>query len=119
MELSAIYIKLTHEILYSRATHDYRESSDTKCAIDGGLDYVRIIGDPSDFIEIKLDGDVLLTLILKNDYSFYNNNAINFPEGYHGRFKLTKLSNLDFFKNLILNYIDIQDEINSWYLREE
>ena len=111
MRINAIYCINTKEILYSRGTHDYRKSSDERCAIDGGLVYCRIIGNPEDFVEITLDGDYLLEFILSNDYVFGNLYSDKYQEGYHGRFQVVDSSSLKFYKNLILNYNDIEQYI--------
>lgn len=34
------------EIIYSRSLHDYRQSEDASCAIDGGFDYLRTTYEP-------------------------------------------------------------------------
>ena len=109
MEIMALFVKNTKEILYNRHRHDYRTSKDGKVSIDGFIDYCRIIGNKDDYIELKLNGDVLLEQILYYDYRFGNNNAKNFPEGYYGKFKLYPNSNKTFYKRLILNYNDIKE----------
>lgn len=109
MEIKAVFIKETKEIIYSRARHDYRTSSNGKVSIDGGLDYTRIIGNPSDYIILELDGDKLLSQILEYDWGYKNSNADKFPEGFCGRFQITPRSNREFYKELILNYNEIAE----------
>ncbi len=48
------------EIIYSRYRHDYRESKDGGCFVDGGFDYFRWGGDDGKHILLKLDRDKLV-----------------------------------------------------------
>lgn len=112
MRVNAIYCINTNEILYSRATHEYRTSEDNSCSIDGGFDYCLINGNPSDFIQLQLDGDYLLKFILGSDYRYANATAYEYPQGYHGRFKISKHSNLEFYKKLIVNYFEVEKYLN-------
>ena len=50
MEITAVFVKSTKEILYSRHRHDCRSSEDGKVSIDGFIDYCRIIGNKDDYI---------------------------------------------------------------------
>ena len=45
MKVSAIQCNDCRDIIYSRARHDFRWCTCKNCAIDGGLDYLRVIGD--------------------------------------------------------------------------
>jgi hypothetical protein len=108
MRINAIYCINTSEILYSRSNNDYRQSSDKRCAIDGGLEYCRIIGNPEDFIQITLDGDYLLEFMLSMDYKYGNSMSVRYPDGYYGRFEIKENSNLEFYRKLILNYDDVE-----------
>lgn len=108
MNIKGIYVIATNEILYSRAKHDYRESEDGKCAVDGGFSYFSVLGDKKRWIAVELNGDVLLHLILNIDYRYQKKTSKSFPKGYHGRFKITKKSNLEFFKQLIINFEDVE-----------
>lgn len=110
MNIPAIYCLSTNEILYSRSGHDYRESSDKKCAIDGGFEnYTRVIGDSKDYISIQLNGDVLLKHILVMDYNYQNSNVKDYPQGYCGRFKLLRNSNKTFYARLVKDFDKIED----------
>lgn len=109
MTIKGIFVKATKEILYSRAKHDFRQSSDGKCFVDGGLDYFRVGGKPEDYILIELGGDKLLEQILAYDYAYGNRNANNFPQGYCGRFEVVGSSNPKFYKELVLNYNEIKE----------
>lgn len=111
MKINAIYAKSTKEILYSRSEHDFRESKDKTCAIDGGPVHTRIIGNELSHIKLMLDGDYLLKSILHFDYMHENRNASEYTKGYHGKFQIEANSNLEFYKKLIINYEDIKEEI--------
>ena len=60
MKITAIKCKKCGDIIYSRCLHDYHSCSCGSCAIDGGFDYVRLIGFPEDCelqeIEISIQG---------------------------------------------------------------
>lgn len=55
------YITEAGEVVYSRHRHDYRQSKTGGFAIDGGRDYVRIIGDTGRAVpvQLKFDGPVV------------------------------------------------------------
>lgn len=112
MRINAIYCINTNEILYSRATHEYCTSEDNSCSIDGGFDYCLVNGNTDKFVMIDLDGDYLLKFILGSDYRYANTKAHEYPQGYHGRFKISKHSNLEFYKKLIVNYEDVEQYID-------
>lgn len=112
MRINAIYSISTNEILYSRHAHEYRTSEDNKIAVDGGMDYFKVAGNSEDYVTLQLDGDYLLKFVLGNDYLYANANARNYPQGYHGRFKISKRSNLGFYKKLIVNYEDVEEYLN-------
>ena len=109
MEITAVFVKSTKEILYSRHRHDCRSSEDGKVGIDGGFDYSRIIGNENDYIILRLNGDVLLEQILYYDYRFGVSNANKFKGGFYGRFKIQTSSNKSFYKRLIINYNDVEE----------
>lgn len=109
MKIKAIFYKPTKEILYSRATHDCRWSSDGKVSVDGGFEYFKFAGDLENVIMIEIDSDLLLRQILYYDWNFHNSNANKFKEGYHGRFQITDRSDLDFFRRLVVNFSDIEE----------
>jgi hypothetical protein len=110
MNISAIYCLNTREILYSRATHDYRESSDKKCAIDGGFDYTRVIGNFEDYISIQLDGDRLLRQILYMDYASEGKLGVK-AGGCCGRFQITEDSSKVFYSKLIKDFDKVENKI--------
>ena len=111
MRINAIYCINTNEILYSRCAHDYRSSECKECAVDGGFDYFKVVGNPSGFAMIQLDGEYLLKYILGSDYLYTNSNSDKFTHGYHGRFQIVPSSNLKFYESLILNYNDVKHYI--------
>ena len=55
MKISAIQCKKCGDTIYSRAQHDFRYCSCRTIAIDGGFDYVRIIGDNKNMTEKKIE----------------------------------------------------------------
>lgn len=66
------------DIIYSRAEHDFHWCSCEKCAIDGGFDYYRIIGNKEDWemieVEILTDKDHEEAIkILYNDWNLGKN----------------------------------------------
>ena len=119
--INAIYVKSTHEILYSRSNYDFRYSEDKSVFVDGGNDYFRYGGDIDNIVVVKLNVVKLLSQILHYDFVYGNDNAELNPYGYHGKFKLDKYSNKIFFRELIVNWQDIEflkDEIQ-WVKRTE
>ena len=48
-----IKCKKCGDILESRARHDFKMCSCNSCGVDGGLAYLRRIGDPEDWIEMS------------------------------------------------------------------
>lgn len=78
MLVKGIRCKNCGDIIYSRAQHDFRWCGCEKCAIDGGFDYYRIIGDKDDWelmeIDILKDKDHDEALkILYDDWNFEKN----------------------------------------------
>lgn len=113
MIIRAIFYKKDKEILYSRNVHDCKMSTDGKVGIDGGIfDYCRILGNPEDYIILDLDGGILLEQILNYDWKYRNKNADKYPLGYCGKFIVTKQSNVDFYKKLILNFNEVKEYFN-------
>ena len=55
MLVKGIRCKHCGDIIYSRAQHDFRWCSCCGCAIDGGFDYVKIIGTPSTYEVMTID----------------------------------------------------------------
>lgn len=92
--------------MFSRSTHDFRQSVDKKYAVDGGFEYLRVVGDP---VMLQLQGDYLLQHILWMDYVMNGSDSSEFPSGYHGRFEIRPGSNTEFYKKLIINYADVAD----------
>ena len=103
MNISAVFCKSCHNIIYSRAPHDYRTCDCGKASIDGGFDLTRIVGNPEDFIRIELDGKVVLEQIMYYDYLLGNRNAGRFPNGYYGKYWLNDGSNFHFYNRLIIS----------------
>lgn len=110
--MNAIFVKSTKEILFSRYKHDCRVSSDNSATIDGGMEYTKVSGDPSNIIPLQLRKKVLLKQILYYDYMYQNSLSEEYPEGYYGRYVITKSSNVDFYKELVKNFKDIEMYFN-------
>ena len=75
MLVKAIKCKNCGDIIYSRAVHDFHWCGCEKCAIDGGFDYYRIVGNREDWemtevhiLDDKSDDEV--KEILYKDYNF-------------------------------------------------
>lgn len=102
--IKGVFVKSTKEILYSRSKHDYVSSSDGTVSIDGGRDYTKIVSNNlENSINIELNGDVLLEQILEYDWKYKNRNSDKFPDGYYGRFVITRYSNANFYDRLIIS----------------
>lgn len=45
------------DVIYSRATHDFHWCSCGNCAVDGGFDYLRVLGEPDtiEYTDIEVD----------------------------------------------------------------
>lgn len=98
--MKALYCKKCHNIIYSRANHDYRSCDCKSIAIDACGD--RFIGDFDNYTVIELSDTKLLSQILYYDWNYKNNNAKDFPDGYCGKFVLTEKSNKFFYDLLIV-----------------
>lgn len=77
MKLKAIKCKNCGDIIYSRSGHDFHWCSCEKCAIDGGLDYYRIIGNVNDWEMVEIEilenkSDEEVKKILYDDWNFGN-----------------------------------------------
>ena len=116
MTINAIYCKHCHNIIFSRHVHDYRSCDCGKCHVDGGqLDYFRILApSDNDFIVLHLDSEVILNQQMQYDYLYKNSNSHKFPDGYFGKYKLTEHSNIDWFRKLIINFDDLDEDLNEW-----
>lgn len=55
MEINAIRCLKCKSIIYSRCRHDFRWCNCHSCAIDGGFDYMHIIGNPNDYMIEKIN----------------------------------------------------------------
>jgi len=54
MIVYAIRCNKCHDIIYSRAVHDFHYCSCETVAIDGGFDYTRVLGNQSDYTDIPI-----------------------------------------------------------------
>lgn len=55
MKINAVKCKKCGDTIFSRATHDFHYCSCKSTAIDGGLEYTRIIGKLEDTADVGLD----------------------------------------------------------------
>lgn len=74
MIVKAIKCKKCGDIIYSRSHHDFHWCKCTSCAIDGGFDYYRIIGDKENWEMMELHildekSDDEVKKILYNDWN--------------------------------------------------
>ena len=69
MKINAIKCNSCGDTIYSRALHDFRWCSCKGCAIDGGLDYIRVVGE-----NYKME-DLNLILTRKQLYEDWNSTA--------------------------------------------
>lgn len=51
--IQAVYIPKIKTLTYSRYTHDFFYVPRSNVAVDGGLDYLRILGNPIDYATVK------------------------------------------------------------------
>lgn len=51
--IQAVYIPKIKTLTYSRYTHDFFYVPKSNVAVDGGLDYLRIVGNPIDYVTVK------------------------------------------------------------------
>lgn len=110
--MNAIFVKSTKEILFSRHRNDCRASSDNSATIDGGMEYTKVSGDPSNIIFLQLRKKAFLKQILEYDYAYGNTLAYDYPDGYHGKYTICSKSNADFYKKLVKNFKDIEMYFN-------
>ena len=106
MKINAIYCDNCKEIIYSRSNaHDYRKCSCGNIAVDGGFEYFKWNAKDSNHLVLKLRGNKLLSQILNYDYRFGNRNISDeYLDGWHGKFKIVRDSNEQFYKELIKNW---------------
>lgn len=86
MELSGIKCLKCGDIIYSRSRHDFRWCSCESCAVDGGFDYLKIVGNKENWefkrinvLENKTDNEAKKILFEdwnkgKNKYGVLKNN---------------------------------------------
>lgn len=53
MNITAVICKKCKDMVYSRARHDYRSCSCGAVAIDGGRDYVKLVGEEKDIAQVN------------------------------------------------------------------
>ena len=76
MKITAVLCKKCGDMVYSRCTHDFRECSCGSVAVDGGFDYLRIVGHSENYELFSkiIDGDVCkkneIRLALYNDWNY-------------------------------------------------
>lgn len=78
MKVNAIRCKNCNTIIYSRAEHDFHWCPCGRCAVDGGFDYFKIVGNREDWEVVDFDvlGDVPVgeaKNILYSDWNFNEN----------------------------------------------
>lgn len=78
MKVNAIRCKNCNTIIYSRTTHDFHWCPCGRCAVDGGFDYFKIVGNREDWeitelnvLEGHADGEA--KNILYNDWNLNEN----------------------------------------------
>lgn len=74
MLIRGIKCKKCNDVIYSRCRHDFHWCSCQSCAIDGGFDYLRIMGHDGDWEQTEinvLDGksETEVKKILYNDWN--------------------------------------------------
>ena len=55
MKVQAIKCPNCNCVIYSRTRHDYRACDCGKCAIDGGFDYIRLVGNLNPIFLLEVD----------------------------------------------------------------
>jgi hypothetical protein len=55
MKVNAIRCKNCNTIIYSRAEHDFHWCPCGRCAVDGGFDYFKIVGNREDWEVVDFD----------------------------------------------------------------
>ena len=101
MKIKALLCKKCKNIIYSVSNYDNRSCDCGSISIDA--EGLRSVGDFELMEHLELDGDVLLKLILSQDYNY---GCRNIPEEYldrlHGKFRITEKSNYEFFNKLVI-----------------
>jgi len=104
MKINALFCPNCSEIVFSRELHENRECSCKRVSVDGGFDYFKFSSN-GDYVILKLRGNKLLRQILHYDYKLGNRNVLDeYINGYHGKFKIVKSSNEQFYKELVKNW---------------
>jgi len=101
--INAVYVKSTQEILYLRHEKEKIWSKDGSVKFTKYYTKENILNNT---IPIKLSKNKLLSMILYYDWTYRNNNAKEFPDGYYGKFQLNEGSNEYFYKELIIEGFD-------------
>ena len=115
MKINAVYCDKCKEIVYSRHVHDHRFCSCKNVSVDGGFEYFKWSAKYNNYLVLKLRGNKLLAQILNYDFRFGNRNILDeYLDGWHGKFKIVRDSNENFYKELIKNWDEFKpyfDEI--------
>jgi hypothetical protein len=74
LKINAIKCKKCGDIIYSRCHHDFHWCGCCSCAVDGGFDYFKITGQPSDWEAMEINilenkSDEEAKKILYNDWN--------------------------------------------------
>lgn len=87
IKLKGIKCNKCGDIIYSRCTHDFNSCSCSACAVDGGLEYMGILGKIEDFsvVDVELDFDSIET-VKRALYDDWNQN-----KNLYGRITKTNL----------------------------
>ena len=105
MKINAVYCDKCKEIIYSRTKRDYRSCSCSNVSVDGGFELFKVNFKDNNYLKLKLRGNKLLKQILFYDRTYGNRNILDeYLHGYHGKFKVARNSNEQFYKELIKNW---------------
>jgi len=109
MKINAAYCDKCKEIVYSRHVHDHRFCSCKNVAVDGGFELFKVNFKDNNYLKLKLRGNKLLKQILFYDSTYGNRNISDeYLDGWHGKFKIVRSSNEQFYKELIKNWDDFK-----------
>ena len=102
MTIPSSFCKVCGCLIYSRSIGDSHSCDCGNINLVGDKSGRVFFKDSDNIINMVIDGDTLLSQILHYDYMFGNRTvADEFLDGWHGKFKIRKGINMDFYEKLV------------------
>ncbi len=102
MMIPSSFCKVCGCLIYSRSIGDSNSCDCGNISIVGDRSGRVFFKDVDKIVDMLIDGDVLLSQILHYDYMLGNRTIVDeFLDGWHGKFKIRKGINMDFYEKLV------------------